>query len=122
MVAASIASDQEVGWDEDSEDEEETEKQDAKKTATPQIQVPAVTTKTAPDAVSQKSLPQDQNAGHGRTDSDAMTLRPSRRSHDEKSVADSEASYDLVSGAASHAASSPKEKPVKEESDDDDWE
>lgn len=61
---------------------------------------------------------------HTRTDSDAMTLRPSRRSHDEKSVADSEASYDLVSGAASHANSSPKGKQSKEEeeSDDDDWE
>lgn len=61
---------------------------------------------------------------HTRTDSDAMTLRPSRRSHDEKSVADSEASYDLVSasGAASHADSSPNERPIKEEESDDDWE
>ena len=63
-----------------------------------------------------------QQVGHARTDSDAMTLKAPRRSHDEKSVADSEASYDLVSGAASHANSSPKEKPIKEEESDDDWE
>lgn len=49
-----------------------------------------------------------------------MTLKAPRRSHDEKSVADSEASYDLVSGAASHAAGSPKQR--KEEDSDDDWE
>ena len=61
---------------------------------------------------------------HSRTDSDAVTLKAARRSHDEKSVADSEASYDVVSGAASHANSSPKEKPlkIKEEDSDDDWE
>ncbi|RMZ83029.1 hypothetical protein DV738_g1371, partial [Chaetothyriales sp. CBS 135597] len=43
-----------------------------------------------------------------------------RRSHDEKSVADSEASYDIVSGAPSRAASSPKQKRV-DESDEEDW-
>ena len=49
-------------------------------------------------------------------------LKPEgRRSHDEKSVADSEASYDIVSGAPSRAASSPKEKKV-DESDEEDWE
>ena len=51
-----------------------------------------------------------------------MTIKPSRRSHDEKSVADSEASYDIVSGAASQANNSPKGKPIKEEESDDDWE
>lgn len=49
-------------------------------------------------------------------------LKPEgRRSHDEKSVADSEASYDMVSGAPSRAASSPKERKV-DESDEEDWE
>lgn len=57
-------------------------------------------------------------------------LKPSqpRRSNDEKSVADSDASYDLVSGVTSRAASrapgSPQEKKkaVAEESDEEDWE
>lgn len=53
-----------------------------------------------------------------------------RRSNDEKSVADSDASYDLVSGATSRAPGSPrikteevdKKQAVAEESEDDDWE
>lgn len=57
-------------------------------------------------------------------------LKPAqpRRSNDEKSVADSDASYDLVSAASSRAPSrnpgSPAQKRevVAEESDEDDWE
>lgn len=55
-----------------------------------------------------------------------------RRSNDEKSVADSDASYDLVSGTTSRAPSrapgSPRTKAEQkkvveeEESEDDDWE
>lgn len=101
--------DEEVGWDEDSDSESaHTDKQQKESsTSQPEPQPAAVTSQH-----------------HTRTDSDALTIRQPRRSHDEKSVADSEASYDLVSGAASHANSSPKEKPIKEveESDDDDWE
>jgi hypothetical protein len=59
----------------------------------------------------------------------AANLRPAqpRRSNDEKSVADSDASYDLVSGTTSRAPGSPqqeKKKPVaeEEESDEEDWE
>ena len=61
---------------------------------------------------------------------DATSLKPeaaSRRSHDEKSVADSDASYDLVSGATSRAPGSPKDDVGKsparnDESDEEDWE
>ena len=98
-AASATNQEEEVGWDEDSDTE-------GTRTKVPVSEVPA-----AP-----------QQVGHARTDSDAMTLKAPRRSHDEKSVADSEASYDLVSGAASHANSSPKEKPIKEEESDDDWE
>ncbi|RMZ80870.1 hypothetical protein DV737_g2779, partial [Chaetothyriales sp. CBS 132003] len=68
--------------------------------------------------------------GHKSTDSTVTInnsrnglLKPleGRRSHDEKSVADSEASYDIVSGAPSRAASSPKQKRV-DDSDEEDWE
>ncbi|KAF2194047.1 BSD-domain-containing protein [Zopfia rhizophila CBS 207.26] len=58
------------------------------------------------------------------------TLKPGdqpkpRRSNDEKSQADSDASYDLVSGATSRAPGSPrdtKKDVVAEESDEEDWE
>ena len=99
IASAAAEQEEEVGWDEDSDAEE-----------------PAAKTTKA------ETAPASTSAQHARTDSDAATLRAPRRSHDEKSVADSEASYDLVSGAASHAHSSPKEKPVKEEDSDDDWE
>jgi hypothetical protein len=55
-------------------------------------------------------------------------LKPSepRRSHEDeaKSVADSDASYDIVRGATSRAMGSPKEEKRggRDESDDDDWE
>jgi hypothetical protein len=54
------------------------------------------------------------------------SLKPAqpRRSNDEKSVADSDASYDLVSGTTSRAPGSPqdKKKAAAEESDEEDWE
>jgi hypothetical protein len=63
-------------------------------------------------------------------------LKPAqpRRSNDEKSVADSDASYDLVSGATSRAPGSPQqdkkhavaeeseEESEEEESEEEDWE
>lgn len=48
-----------------------------------------------------------------------------RKSNDEKSQADSEASYDIVgarSGVPSQAPNSPKEIRKGEESDEEDWE
>lgn len=56
------------------------------------------------------------------------SLKPKspRRSHEDesKSVADSDASYDIVSGATSRATGSPKEekKDIGNEESDDDWE
>ena len=66
----------------------------------------------------------------------AENLKPTdgRRSHDEKSVADSDASYDLVSGATSRTPGSPRDetpklahglqgvRETKDEESDDDWE
>lgn len=63
-------------------------------------------------------------------------LKPSesRRSNDQQSQADSDASYDLVSGTTSRTPGSPKEagkppavaaaaaKPVEDSSDEEDWE
>lgn len=57
---------------------------------------------------------------------DSLKPKSPRRSHEDesKSVADSDASYDIVSGATSHAAGSPKEEKrvVGKEDSDDDWE
>lgn len=60
----------------------------------------------------------------------AANLKPAqpRRSNDEKSVADSDASYDLVSGATSRAPGSPQQEKKKtvaeedEDSEEEDWE
>ena len=57
-------------------------------------------------------------------------LKPeARRSHDRQSQPDSDASYDLVSGATSRAPGSPKDEKPKdieatkdEETDEEDWE
>ena len=53
-------------------------------------------------------------------------LKPEgRKSHDQQSQPDSDASYDLVSGATSRAAGSPMEMAKEkkdDESDEEDWE
>lgn len=55
---------------------------------------------------------------------DDKLLKPaeSRKSHDEKSQADSDASYDVVSGAPSRAPNSPKESRKGDDSEEEDWE
>jgi hypothetical protein len=98
---------EEVGWDEDSDDEQEG------KASTPHIEA------EPKNLVAQNT--NDSSSTVNQSKSGASGLKPeARRSHDEKSVADSEASYDIVSGATSRAASSPKER--KTEESDEDWE
>ncbi|OSS47070.1 hypothetical protein B5807_09811 [Epicoccum nigrum] len=115
----------EVAWSSGSEDEHDDEVPTADKSAKPAEKTPT------PDlAKSHTTIKPD-------ADADADKLKPAqpRRSNDEKSVADSDASYDVVSGATSSAPSrapgSPKEKKGaegekkkvdEEESEDDDWE
>jgi hypothetical protein len=58
---------------------------------------------------------------------DPALLKPeeSRKSHDEKSQADSDGSYDVVgatSGAPSHAPGSPKDSRKGDDSEEEDWE
>jgi hypothetical protein len=102
-ASAKANDDEEVGWD--SDDEEESRKP------------PKLDIKNANDSTTTLS----QKQATPRPTVTTGGLEPGRRSHDEKSVADSEASYDIVSGAPSRAANSPKEKKI-EESDDEDWE
>ena len=105
IVIATANDTEEVAWDEDSDDEDD-------KNSTPQTAVPQLVTQNTNDSSATVNQSRPAVAGG---------LKPEgRRSHDEKSVADSEASYDIVSGAPSRAASSPKEK--KAEESDEDWE
>lgn len=101
------AADEEVGWDEDSDSESESP-------STPHIK------SNKPSTASSQHL----------TVSDNATLKPiePRRSNDQQSQPDSESSYDVVSGAASHNPGSPREKPAaasgdaKGDESDEDWE
>ncbi|KAF2792896.1 BSD-domain-containing protein [Melanomma pulvis-pyrius CBS 109.77] len=105
LKASAPIEEEEVGWDEDSDDESPT----PSKTQSAQ---------TANLAASKETL-KPSDAEH-----DSLKPAQPRRSNDEKSVADSDASYDLVSGATSRAPGSPqdKKKAVAEESDEEDWE
>lgn len=117
------SAEEEVGWDEDSSEENSSEEETSgeDKAATP-----ATTKKPAARSSSTESSttihpPSTATAAQG-------TLKPSepRKSNDEKSQADSEASYDVVgaaSGVPSRAPNSPKEgRKADESSDEEDWE
>lgn len=89
---------EEVTWDDDSESESETP-------STPQVK-------------SEKAKPASSEAAES-------YLKPNERrpSNDRHSQPDSESSYDVVSGTASRATGSPKEKSVeKADESDEDWE
>jgi hypothetical protein len=124
FLSASAHETEEVGWDEDTDDERGT-------SSTPHLQpsempppkvLVAQNTNDSSTTVHQTPPPPPPSA--------ATSLKPEssgRRSHDEKSVADSDASYDLVSGATSRTPGSPKEDVAKsptriDESDEEDWE
>ncbi|KAF3491354.1 uncharacterized protein GIQ15_00871 [Arthroderma uncinatum] len=104
LLKASTDEDEHVAWDEDS---------DSDSPATPHVMSPSKPSKR-PAAI---SAPSNEHLQTGEP----------RRSNDLQSQAGSDASYDLVSGTASHDASSPKEKPSEtaskdEDSDEEDWE
>ncbi|KAF4977970.1 hypothetical protein FZEAL_5578 [Fusarium zealandicum] len=108
LLKAASAED-EVGWDDDSEDESSEDDDDT----------PVIKTETEPKVASAASSttihPPAKNL-----------LKPTepRKSNDEKSQADSEASYDVVgatSGKTTQTPNSPKDAKKGEESDDD-WE
>ncbi|KAK4166484.1 BSD domain-containing protein 1-B [Cladorrhinum sp. PSN259] len=130
------SAEEEVGWDDDESSEEESEEEESseesesdKETASkrpgssgssntihPPATAPAATAPAAPAAAAATAAtPQG-------------TAKPSepRKSNDEKSVADSDISYDIVgsaSGVPSRAPNSPKEsRKIDESSDEEDWE
>lgn len=95
-TGANAEEEEEVGWDDDSDSESESP-------STPQVR-----------AGGQKTA----------SEKDALKDEP-RRSNDHHSQADSESSYDVVSGTASRTPGSPKEKSstdAKADESDEDWE
>lgn len=110
-----------ISWDDDSDSEAES--------STPHAltqQNHSSTTTIQPSPVSPPPVDSD-NADPSQS---ASTLKPTdnppRRSQDLHSQADSDASYDLISGSASRGPGSPREMEVKEKQEDDedepDWE
>ena len=103
---AAADNEEDVAWDDDDEDEDDT------KTSTPQ-------TTSHKASASTTTLTQP-------TPNDSLKVKSPRRSTEDesKSVADSDTSYDIVSGATSRAPGSPKDekKESSKEDSDDDWE
>lgn len=99
---------EDIAWDDD-EDEDEDGAKTSTPQATPHKASASTTTLTQPAAAD-----------------DSLKVKSPRRSNEEesKSVADSDASYDIVSGATSRTPSSPKEakKESTKDDSDDDWE
>ncbi|KAM0527842.1 hypothetical protein ACHAP9_005027 [Verticillium nonalfalfae] len=114
LLKAASAED-EVGWDDDSDDESPPAKAEQEKSEQAE-EKPKI---ARPASVESSTTIHPSTA--------ASSLKPapeSRTSNDEKSQADSEASYDVVgarSGVASQAPSSPKESRKGDDSDED-WE
>lgn len=102
---ATAAPEEEVAWDDDDEEDE---------SSTPNNPTPNSNEKASQSTTTLNAPAAPSGSG---------TLEAPRKSEDEsRSVADSEASYDIVSGAPSRATGSPKAKESVKEESDDDWE
>lgn len=109
MKGVTAAEEEEVGWDEDSDDETTKTATKTKAEVRPASAASSTTLHPSTQPVPDKTLLQPE----------------SRKSEDEKSRADSDASYDVVgakSGAPSHAPGSPKESRKADDSEEEDWE
>ncbi|KAG9237035.1 putative BSD domain-containing protein C22A12.14c [Amylocarpus encephaloides] len=111
-IGAAASAEEDIAWDEDSEDEAATKTAKAKEAGRPASAGSSTTLHPATPAPTQTLLKPEET----------------QKSHDEKSdksQADSDGSYDVVgaaSGAPSHAPSSPKESRKGDDSEDEDWE
>ncbi|EYE90937.1 BSD domain-containing protein [Aspergillus ruber CBS 135680] len=111
---ANVNEEEEVGWDDDSEPESD-ESDESESPSTPQVK-------------GNKANAATPTQGTPNPAADKKTLKPiePRRSNDQQSQADSESSYDVVSGTTSRTPGSPKEKSpaadAKGDDSDDDWE
>lgn len=132
LLQKTQAEEEEVKWDDDEEVEESGQKQaDAGANAAAATESVLVQT-VDEEALAEGDRTPTKKTGAAEEKSTAETLKPAEsRKSNEHSVADSESSYDLVSGATSQGPGTPKEekeavpkkpKTVAEESDEDDWE
>jgi hypothetical protein len=141
LQGAAAATEEEVAWDEDSNDDSDEEAEDAEEAEDDgeeedseedsdddsDDETSTASTKPAPKRPSSVG---SSTTLHPKTQAQQpATLKPAepRKSNDEKSQADSEGSYDLVgqaSGAPSQAPGSPKDsrKGEDEDSEEEDWE
>ncbi|KAL3422040.1 BSD domain-containing protein [Phlyctema vagabunda] len=109
LKGAAAETEEEVGWDEDSEDEAPAKGKAKIGAARPTSVESSTTLHAATSETPQIDLKPEQG----------------RKSHDEKSQAGSDTSYDVVgaaSGAPSHAPNSPKESRKGDDSEEEDWE
>jgi hypothetical protein len=103
------STEEEVGWDEDSDDETNKVSKSQAESGRPASTESSTTLHPAVQARAESLLKPEE----------------SRKSHDEKSQADSDGSYDVVgaaSGAPSHAPNSPKDSRKGDDSEEEDWE
>ncbi|KAH8711881.1 hypothetical protein GQ44DRAFT_762948 [Phaeosphaeriaceae sp. PMI808] len=140
LKASAPTAEEEVAWDEDSEDSEEDdddeeessdeESSDDEEPSSAPSAAQQPTNKSATNlAASRETLKPVTESLPNSTKEDQLKPTQPRRSNDEKSVADSDASYDVVSGATSRAPGSPQQEKKKveaeesdEESEEEDWE
>lgn len=131
ISASAPADEEEVGWDEESSEEEESDDEEEEDEEDDDDE-----DEDDDDDDDDEDDEDDSPTPNKPTNIAASvgTLKPKeevalkpaqpRRSNDEKSVADSDASYDLVSGATSRAPGSPqdKKKDTAADDSDEDWE
>ncbi|KAL9639146.1 MAG: hypothetical protein Q9164_001111 [Protoblastenia rupestris] len=110
ILKGASQSTEDISWDDDDSEDEQA--------STPQQQPPKIPKETGSPAslttIKDSEVPANE-----------LNLKPaeSRKSQDEKSQPDSDASYDLVSGATSRAPGSPtKDSKRADEEEEEDWE
>jgi hypothetical protein len=108
LKGAVAEAEEEVGWDEDSDDE-----------------APKANPKTQATDIGRSASTGSSTTLHPKERNDQFLKPEEPRKSDEKSRADSEASYDVVgaaSGNPSHAPNSPKDSRKGDDSEEEDWE
>ncbi|MCJ1385814.1 hypothetical protein MMC17_008938 [Xylographa soralifera] len=123
LKGATLSNVEEIGWDEDSDEEPSTPQAKASPDSSKLSNATSASTLTASTTIAPTSSAEETST----TETDTLKPNEPRKSQDQHSQPDSDASYDLVSGATSQAPPSPREdkKDHTGKNDDDeeeDWE
>ncbi|MCJ1319861.1 hypothetical protein MMC15_005197 [Xylographa vitiligo] len=123
LKGVTLSAVEEIGWDEDSDEEPSTPQAKASSILPKLSNATSASTLTVSTTAAPTSSTEDTSAAE--TD----TLKPNepRKSQDQHSQPDSDASYDLVSGATSQAPPSPREEKKdhtgkNDDEEEEDWE